>query len=216
MTSFLDGILPKISRLSKRFDKKDSYTGKSWVLIDDSNRALVEFEFFVDGRLLIIMNGNAMWGKWEVSPNTSRLILDFDEKVTVYEVSFVDQTLMFARKSSTKNLEVFVNKKELPSLVFQYYLDSLVHTIEAHNTTPLGKQSEPRKGYREHLDKPVLRHGPSPLLLIWHSLTNYFYPEDKTVKTETWNNDASGKNDTMLIIIVLLACAVGGWIIANW
>lgn len=179
MSSRLDIFLPRISKLSKRFDKKESYTGKSWVLIDDAHRALMELEFFKDGRLLLIMNGNASWGKWEVSPNTNRLILDFVQKISVYEVSFVDQALMLARKSGTKNTEVFVNKKELPSLLFQFYLDSLVRTIERdYKSTTFERRSEPRQEFHRqppvHEDRHRRRTGSSPLSQIWNVLTAPF------------------------------------------
>ncbi|MBA4299629.1 MAG: hypothetical protein C0433_05900 [Cyclobacterium sp.] len=221
MSSVFDNILPKISKLSKRFDKKESYTGKSWVLIDDSHRALMELEYFKDGRLLLILNGNATWGKWEVSPNTNRLILDFGHKISVYEVSFVDQALMLARKSGTRTIEVFVNKKELPSLLYQFYLDSLVQKLEKnlYSHSFERKVENKQEFYRQRPTNPEPKGTPTApftLLGLWDSLPQpirkFLFPDDLNGQPKS---NLKEKSDIRLILFILLACVIAAWIIGN-
>jgi len=123
----IDTISQTLTRFSKRFDKKSNYIGKSWVLVDENRRPLMELEFFKDDRLLSIISGNAMWGKWEVSPNTNRLILEYGEQIEVYEVAFLDSTVMLTQKSDFRPINIFINKSELPSFQYQHYLSQLAN-----------------------------------------------------------------------------------------
>jgi hypothetical protein len=121
----IDTISQTLTRFSKRFDKKSNYIGKSWVLVDENRRPLMELEFFKDDRLLSIISGNAMWGKWEVSPNTNRLILEYGDHVEVCEVAFLDSAVMLTQKSDFRPINIFINKTELPSFQYEYYLSQL-------------------------------------------------------------------------------------------
>ncbi|ERM80554.1 hypothetical protein P872_12335 [Rhodonellum psychrophilum GCM71 = DSM 17998] len=125
MKEFFQSILPRIQNKGEKLKHIELFVEKPWVLIDEATDELLEYEFFRDGRLLVSRGGNAAWGRWEQTPS-SRLILEYGDKLLLLHTTFVDEAVMLVTKSgSTEPTMALVNQKKIPDLLYKAYLANI-------------------------------------------------------------------------------------------
>ncbi|WP_026947326.1 hypothetical protein [Algoriphagus marincola] len=153
MNQNLQKLASGLTRIKKIFNKKSSFTGKTWVLIDESQRGVFEIEFFRDGRMLYILGSNVTWGKWDISPSSDRLILDWGEKSLIYNVKFADDSIMTVQSPGSEVVEVFVNRKKIPDLIADFYISKLWKKHKLHRNDikrEFGSKSSSSLDYRDY------------------------------------------------------------------
>lgn len=126
MKDFISNVLPRIQKFSEKLDKKEILIGKPWVLIEEVNHDTTEVEFFRDGRLIVSYGGEAIWGTWQITPSNQRLILDYNAKTLMLHAAFINDAVLVAKKSGSKNsMLFFVNQLIIPDLNVQNYLENI-------------------------------------------------------------------------------------------
>lgn len=122
MIEYIRNILPRIQQYSKSLDHKENYVDKPWIFIDDNN-STHEYEFCRDGRLIMSLNGQVQFGKWEYRPATQRLLIERPTDAILMQSAFIDDGLMILKKSASDDPTfILVNSAVIPDLDVVGYL----------------------------------------------------------------------------------------------
>src|SRR5690606_15189799 len=128
------------------------------ITIEEGSSEWLEYEFFRDGRLLVSKGGEATWGKWELTPSSQRLVMEYKSRILLIQAEFVDDTLMVVKKSgSGEPSMVFVNQQKLPDLGFEQYLEKLALLSLEHQNhqSTLELEIQPSEELEEEKSKIV-------------------------------------------------------------
>ena len=135
MIEYVRNILPRIQRFSSGLDVKEMYTDKPWIMLEGESD-LHEYEFCRDGRLIMSLNGQVQFGKWEFRPSTQRLLIERPTDALLLQSAFVNNGLMILKKSGSLDPAfILVNRAVVPDMDVVQYLEKLVKSREVPLST---------------------------------------------------------------------------------
>lgn len=130
MIEYVRNILPRIQKFSSGLDVKEMYTDKPWIMLEGESD-LHEYEFCRDGRLIMSLNGQVQFGKWEYRPSTQRLLIERPTDALLLQNAFIDKGLMILKKSGGPDPAIIlVNRTVIPDMDVVRYLEKLIKPYE--------------------------------------------------------------------------------------
>lgn len=142
MVEYISNILPRIQQYSKSLDHNENYVGKPWVFIEGEHN-IHEYEFCRDGRLIMSLNGQVQFGRWEYRPATNRLLIERQNDAILFQNAFIDDGLMILKKNNFDDSAfILVNSSVVPDLDYVTYLRNYIVVREKPVTSDNQKEKQ--------------------------------------------------------------------------
>lgn len=185
MFDYLKNIVPRIQQKGKKLDHIEVFIEKPWAQLNDKNEIVMEYEFFRDNRLMVSVNGNVSWGKWELTPSSQRLLMTHNSSTTLMHNGFIDNNVMILQKSgSVEPFVVFINQNVISGFNLNNYLQKVIDSNAVLT------------GGNEYIEKKINESS--------------YHQDPKLLKDQIINSDNKKINQMILLIIAgILAFFIG-------
>ena len=119
----LEAIVGQLRRTSAALDRINALRDQPWVVATETTRHMMLI-FQGGGKLLVTVNGDVHYGRYEVIEGAGSVLLDLDGKPRLYKHGFIDDALMVL-KLQGHGFEplVLVNEAKVPDLDVEGYLE---------------------------------------------------------------------------------------------
>lgn len=134
MRSYIANVLPRLKKYSARLDNLALFTDHPWIQIDESGDRTV-FVFRSEGNeLLISKNGNVNTCSWEYLEYMNSLLVEANEKKTLYNQGFMDEAVMILSKDGESDYLLLANENKVQERSAEKILANLSHKYLTSNT----------------------------------------------------------------------------------
>lgn len=111
METNLSVLIPRISKLSQKFDNTSLILSHHWVLIDEINSKKKLYIFRKNKELLISKDGKVEIASWRyLGKNT--ILIEQEKVKNLYKHGFFDQNLIAIKIRDNENYSFFVNEEK--------------------------------------------------------------------------------------------------------
>lgn len=111
METSLSELIPRVSKLSQKFDNTSLILSHHWVLIDKINSKKKLYIFRKNKELLISKDGKVEIASWRyLGKNT--LLIEQEKVINLYKHGFFDQNLIAIKIRDNENYSFFVNEEK--------------------------------------------------------------------------------------------------------
>lgn len=111
METSLSELIPRVSKLSLKFDNTSLILSHHWVLIDEINSKKKLYIFRDNNELLISKDGKVEIASWRyLGKNT--LLIEQEKVKNLYKHGFFDQNLIAIKIRDNENYSFFVNEEK--------------------------------------------------------------------------------------------------------
>ncbi len=131
MTEYFKNILPRLTQYSDSLNHKEAFVDKPWVYVDE-NQNKEQYIFRRDGQLIMSLNGNVQYGKWDFIAPANSLLIDRGVDSVLYNHGFFDKAVMILKVDGFKQQPwMLANEKEIPDLNVEDYLkEKLIEKLQ--------------------------------------------------------------------------------------
>lgn len=131
MKLYLQDLIGRLAKFSKKLDNTSLFIDKPWVLIDE-NSDYHKYIFKRNGELIMSLNGQVQIGKWEYLSSAKSILIDRVADKILLNHSFFDPAVMILKiDGSINNLFVLANETIIPDLDVRKYLQAIIY--QKHN-----------------------------------------------------------------------------------
>ena len=123
MREKLEAIVGQLRRSSAALDRINALRDQPWIVATETERHMMLI-FQGNGKLLVTVNGDVHYGRYEVIEGAESVLLNLDGKPRLYKHGFIDDALMVL-KLQGYGFEplVLVNEAKVPDLDVEGYLE---------------------------------------------------------------------------------------------
>ena len=120
MKQYINDILFKIEKFSKRLDNEVILIKQHWIVLDEDENNKKVYIFRKNGNLLISINGNVNKAKWELL-DFGNILIENDSNSYLFNHGFLDNEVLILKKDNSIEYFTLVS-----NFLYQTGIDNLL------------------------------------------------------------------------------------------